>query len=274
MTALGSVVIAAYDEQSVIGRCLAHLLSGFDDGDIDVVVVPNGCSDGTADVARTFPVCVVERAEPSKPAALRAGDAAATAFPRIYLDADVLLSSDAARAVLQHLERPGALAARPPLHYETGGSTAVVRRYYRARQQLPSLTTHLWGAGAYALSREGRARFDEFPDVIGDDLFVDQLFAPDEVTIVDCAPVVVMTARTPAAMLQVLRRQNKGKLALADMAHAQPTSRVYEDLVALAARGPGSAADAAVFAVAAGLSRSRPLRRTVRWERDLSSRQA
>ena len=269
---LGSVVIAAYDEEALIGRCLDHLLRDFAEGELEVVVAANGCSDGTARVARTFPVHVLELDQASKAAALRAGDDAVTSFPRIYLDADVLLPSASARAVLAHLQRPDALAARPPLAYDTSCCSALVRSYYRARRQLPSMTTHLWGAGVYALSDRGRARFGAFPDVTADDLFVDQQFACHEKTIVEAEPVVVLTARTAKGLLQVLRRQNRGKRNLGHGQHVQPTSRVYADLLALARGGASLAVDAAIFAAFATASRCQPLAGNVRWERDTSSR--
>ncbi|HEY1238407.1 MAG TPA: glycosyltransferase family 2 protein, partial [Solirubrobacterales bacterium] len=124
---LGSVVIPAHDEAAVIGRCLDALFSGFERGELDVVVVCNGCTDRTADVARSSDhrVRVVELAEAAKPAALRAGDAAASTFPRLYLDADVVLPGSAARRVLERL-KDGAIAARPPIRYDAEASSAPV----------------------------------------------------------------------------------------------------------------------------------------------------
>src|SRR3954453_3171433 len=88
---LASVVIPAHDEASVIGRCLRALLAGAEPGELEVIVVCNGCHDDTAAVARAHApdAVVLELPAPSKPAALNAGDAEATRFPRIYLDADV-----------------------------------------------------------------------------------------------------------------------------------------------------------------------------------------
>ncbi len=59
---LGSVVIPAHDEAAVIGRCLDALFTGFEPGELDVVVVCNGCTDDTASAARAsgHPVRVVE----------------------------------------------------------------------------------------------------------------------------------------------------------------------------------------------------------------------
>ncbi|WP_434318700.1 glycosyltransferase [Leifsonia sp. P73] len=77
---LPSVVIAAHDEEAVLGACLRSLLSEGVERD-RIVVVANGCSDRTAEVARDHGVVVVEREEPGKAAALNAGDAVAHGFP-------------------------------------------------------------------------------------------------------------------------------------------------------------------------------------------------
>lgn len=67
-------------------------------------MVCNGCSDNTAEIARRFEgVTVLESEMPSKPAALNAGDAAATRWPRLYLDADAQISPSAVRDVLDAL---------------------------------------------------------------------------------------------------------------------------------------------------------------------------
>jgi hypothetical protein len=55
-----------------------------------------------------------------------------------------------------------------------------VRSYYAIWRRLGVVDTGLCGAGVYALSEQGRARFGDFPDLIADDLFVDQRFALDE----------------------------------------------------------------------------------------------
>ena len=90
---LGSVVIPARDEARVIRRTLDALFTDFEPSELEVIVVCNGCADDTARVARAsgHPVRVRELRAASKPAALRCADAEATAFPRLYLDADVLL---------------------------------------------------------------------------------------------------------------------------------------------------------------------------------------
>ena len=67
-----SVVVPAHDEAAVIADRLGHL-TGALGPDVELVVVANGCSDRTAEVARTVPgVRVVELPVAAKAAALNA----------------------------------------------------------------------------------------------------------------------------------------------------------------------------------------------------------
>jgi glycosyltransferase involved in cell wall biosynthesis len=276
---LGSVVIPAHNESTAIRRCLDALFAGMAPGELDVVVVCNGCVDDTSALAWSsgHPVRVIELEAASKPAALRAGDEVARALPRIYLDADVMLHGSAARALLERL-RAGAVAARPPLHYASSASSAPVRSYYRARSQVPSLLGSLWGAGVYGLSEAGRSRFDAFPDVVADDLWVDRQFAPHEIEIVECAPVEVAVPRRARDLLRVLRRTYRGKAETADVdphdRARETTLSTMRQLRRLAAANPRAALDAATYAafvVGARLALAAPLTAS-RWERDESSR--
>jgi glycosyltransferase involved in cell wall biosynthesis len=276
---LGSVVIPAHDESASIRRCLDALFTGNAWRELDVVVVCNGCTDNTARLARSsgHPVQVIELAKASKSAALRAGDAASLDFPRIYLDADVVLPGMSARAVLSTL-RAGAVAARPPIRYDAGAATAPVRRYYRARSRVPALLGSLWGAGVYGLSEAGRNRFGAFPDLVADDLWVDRHFAPGEIEIVDCEPVAVAVPRRTRDLVRVLRRTYRGKAETADVdPHGrarETTASTLRQLRRTAATGPDAALDAvtyAAFAAGARLALAGPSG-GVRWERDESSR--
>lgn len=283
---LASVVIPAHNEAGVIERCLDALFRDIDPSQLDVVVACNGCSDNTASLARSsgHPVRTLELAEPSKPAALRAGDAAAHTLPRLYVDGDVVLSGASALAVVDRL-KAGAIAARPPIRYDSSRSSASVRSYYRARSRVPSVLKSLWGAGVYGLSAAGRGRFDVFPDVVADDLWIDRVFAPDEVEIVDCAPVVVNVPRRPRDLVRVLRRncRTKGESIPAcrgDERPAETTGATLRDLVRLSVSSPAAARDATTYAAyASGARLSLALGSalgsaivTERWERDDSSR--
>ena len=274
----GSIIIPAHDEASVILRTLAPLAELASCDSIDVVVAANGCRDRTAELARAVPgVLVLDLPEASKVAALNAADAATDRFPRVYLDADVVAPAESVVAVLSTLERGAALAARPPFVYDTSGTSSLVRAYYRARTRLPANNRALWGAGFYALSDKGRARFDRFPALISDDYFVDTLFDESEKRIVATAPVVVRAPRTAGALHRVLRRTYAGNAQLeqhvrATRAEALPGSGNVRELVRSSGTSFAALRDAAVYAAFAVAGRWIPTSRRSAWQRDDSTR--
>jgi hypothetical protein len=278
---LGSVVIPAYNESAVIRQCLDALFTGVDPWDLDVVVVSNGCTDDTAEIARAsgHPIRVLELAQGSKPKALSAGDEVALCGPRLYLDADVRLSGEGAMKLLDRLGS-GSLAVRPPVEYDSARSSWLVRSYYRARARLPTVDAALWGAHVYGLSQAGRSRFGAFPEVLGDDLWVDRQFGREEIEIVDCAPIRIPTPARAWDLVYVLRRHYRS-CKEDELPTYQPTDpppptapSMLADLRRLAASGPGSALDAIVYCAFALAGRvARVLRRSnIRWERDDSAR--
>jgi hypothetical protein len=279
---IGSVVIPAHNESAVIRRCLDALLADFSSDELKVVVSCNGCSDDTADIVRSsWPgVQVIELAQPSKPASLRAADEVLSVFPRIYLDADVILPATSARLIIDYLRTDSALAAIPPAIYETSHADALVRRYYRARTRVVSGLHSLWASpGVYGLSAEGRARFDAYPDLVADDLFVAQRFEPSEVAIIGSAPAIVTAPRQARALFRILRRRHQGNKDIRALPEGPPstTHSTLRALGAAAVSDFGVAAETAVdtatfLGMAAAVRISRAVSPPVGWARDDSSR--
>jgi exopolysaccharide biosynthesis WecB/TagA/CpsF family protein len=270
----GAIIIPAHNESEVIARTLAPLAPLAATGKLEVIVVCNGCSDNTAEIARRFEgVTVLESEMPSKSAALNAGDAAATRWPRLYLDADAQISPSAVRDVLDALSEGGLLAARPAARLDLQGAHPLVHAYYRTRLRLPSARSGLWAGGVYGLSRQGHQRFEEFPNVIADDLFVDRLFAAWEKAVLDVDPMVIRPPRTPRAQLAVLHRVYRGNAEQNGSEGQHSTARHTFGEVIRSVRGPLSAADAVVYLGFAVAGR-RGAGRSGGWERDESSRLA
>jgi hypothetical protein len=275
----GAVIVPAYDEATVIKRTLAPLSRAAVEGFIELIVVCNGCTDKTADVARSIPgVRVLELEQGSKPAALNAGDEVATLWPRLYLDADVQISAEAVLAVLDRLAQGDVLVASPDSRYDWRSASALVRSYYRARNRIRQHKSAMWCAGAYGLNEKGHARFGVFPAIIGDDLYVDTRFDAYEKAVVPTDPSVRKTPADARNLLAILRRHHRGGAEL--LAREHGSDRRVRDTgldtaVAVVAtiRGPRSAVDAAVFlGMALGARCSYPGSEV--WERDESSRRA
>lgn len=198
-----SVVIAAHNEERVIKTTLDAVLAAKVEGTREVIVSANGCTDATASVARRPGVVVIDRPQPGKASALNAGDQAAKEFPRIYLDADIIVPPGGLATLLAKLDSARALAAVPCREVNTKGRPWPVRAYSAISERLPAFRNGLFGRGMIALSEEGRARFSTFPEMIADDLFLDSLFSESEKLHV---PDVVITVEAPYTSRDLLRR--------------------------------------------------------------------
>ncbi|GGN33406.1 glycosyltransferase involved in cell wall biosynthesis [Actinoplanes campanulatus] len=208
-----SIVIAAHNEAAVIGRCLDALLSDARPGEFDITVVANGCTDDTVAVARSRPgVRVIDLATAGKSPALNAGDEAAAGFPRIYLDADVVLTTAAVRSLTAALE--SAPAATVGRELDVSGRPLPVRAYYAIHGRMPVLRDGLFGRGVVALSETGRARFGRFPDLVADDLFLDSQFAREEKAHVTAYTSKVATPRRTGDLIRRLVRVRGGNAAM------------------------------------------------------------
>jgi len=206
-----SVVIAAHNEENVIGHSLDALLAQKDSGLIEVVVSANGCTDRTVARATRPGVIVIDRPEPGKAAALNAGDRAASGFPRLYLDADILVPPGGLAALVSCLaENPHVLAVVPGRRMDTRGRPWTVRAYFSINEKLPAFRTGLFGRGLIVLSEEGRARFDTFPAMIADDLFLDSQFTVAEKMEVRLVEVMVGAPFTTGDLVRRLVRVRRG----------------------------------------------------------------
>ena len=254
-----SVIIPAHNESSVIARTLAPLAALAASGALEVIVVCNGCSDGTADIAARFAgVTVIELAETSKVAAMNAGDEVAMRWPRLYLDADVEVDPAALATAIRALAGDGIFAARPAVRIDADGASPAIRAYLRARHRMPSMTQAMWDAGVYGLSRAGHDRLGSFPPATADDLLVDHLFAPGRKLILSGPAVTVRMPRTAEGLLAFLVRSRRGT---AEQSLDTGALSLKELLGTIA--GLGSAVDAACFVGFALAARYRTANRTM-----------
>jgi glycosyltransferase involved in cell wall biosynthesis len=273
-----SMVIPAHDEAGTLGRLLTRL-AGTDD--LDIVVVCNGCTDATADVARAFGprVHVIETPVPSKRDALRLGDRAASGYPRFYVDADVEVGSGDVASMVQALQEPGVLAVAPSRVVPLDGVHWPVRWFYEVWQLLPGVQTSAFGRGVIGVSAEGHRRIRALPPLMSDDLAMSEAFTGEQRRIVTDARVVVHPPRTWADLVRRRVRAMTGNVQARASGVAGTSSQTRPaDLVGIARQSPSLAVKVCVFVVTAAVART-AARRRVRagdfstWLRDESSRQ-
>lgn len=275
-TAVASVVIPAHDEERTIGRLLDALCAT--PGRLEVVVACNGCTDRTAEVARRYPVTVLDLPEPSKTLALRAADGVAHTYPRVYLDADVELTADGVAHLAAAVGPGGATVAAPRRVMPRTGVTALARWYYDVWEALPAVRSGLFGRGVLAVSEDGARRIGALPRMMADDLVLSEAFAPGERTVVDDVAVVVHPARTLRDLVRRRARVATGNVQ-ADQAGLRGSGARTSpgDLLAVVRQRPALAVRVPVFlaVTVAGRLRARTAVRRgdfTTWERDASSR--
>jgi len=206
-----SIIIPAHNEGKVISAALKELLTGVVSKKLEVIVVCNGCTDNTAEVVASFgnAVTCIETPIPSKANALNLGDSKANGFPRIYQDADVVLSFEAILQIVQVLQSGNFLAAAPAMQMDFRNASWAVRSFYEVWQQLPYIKEGMIGTGVYALSEEGRKRFDTFPQIIADDGYIRALFKTHERTSVDSCYSLI---RAPADLMSLIKIKTRSRL--------------------------------------------------------------
>ena len=273
-----SIIVPASDEESVIGRCLRAMTAGAEPGELEILVVCNGCSDQTAAAARRADVdaTILELPVASKSAALNAGDAAANRFPRFYVDADVGLSITAIRAVARTLAAGQFLCVAPTPRFELAGRPWTIRQFYDTWQRLPYLNDEVVGTGVYALSEAGRARFASFPDLTADDQFVLQQFRRDERLTLRDYYFAVYPPTHLAGLVRIRTRAYRGnaELAQSGLAPYSPAVGSARTLSTLARRPRNLAPVATYIGVNLVAKLRARLLRGTRWERDHTARAA
>lgn len=277
-----SIIIPAHNEEKVLSATLTPLLPGVADGSVEVIVVCNGCSDRTADVAGAEHPSIICLDTPlgSKIHALNLGDAKARWFPRIYQDADVVLTLDAVYRLADTLQRGPCLAAAPAMRMDLRHASWAVCAYYDIWQRLPYVQEGMIGCGVYALSEKARKRFSIFPDIIADDGYVRALFKSHERTVVPDCWSLVRAPRNMAGLLKIKARSRRGRyelaLAFPELLTNEPKNygSAVLPLLTSVSLWPKLAVYLYVNLCARLLARKGQQRGNDRWERDESSRDA
>ncbi|KQV77990.1 hypothetical protein ASC64_04055 [Nocardioides sp. Root122] len=278
--AVASVIIPAHNEAATIGRNLLALRQGTHESDLDVVVVCNGCTDRTAEVARRAdPLArVIEIQQPSKAEAVRVGNTATDVFPRVHLDADIELSGAAVMQLLEPITRDNVLATAPRRDVPKASCSRWVRWYYDVWEALPQVESGLFGRGVVVLSEQAQARVAALPRMMSDDLGMSDSFSGDERRVVPGAVAVIHPPRTLRDLVRRRIRIATGNTQAAQLGVRRPASRTStRTLLGLAVGRPRLALRLPVFLgvhVAARLGARQAVRSGdfTTWQRDESSR--
>ena len=145
---------------------------------------------------------VVEVDKASKIAALDAGDEAATAFPRVYVDADIVLTGATVERLAAALAEPGVECVAPPARGRSAGRPWAVRSFYAVWPEIPYIARPPRRLGRVRHERRGPGRFDRWPAIVNDDLFARALFTRAERRVVGTEPFVVQAPYSTRALVK------------------------------------------------------------------------
>jgi glycosyltransferase involved in cell wall biosynthesis len=278
--ATGSVIIPAHNEEASIGLCLSTLLRNAKPNEFEVIVVCNGCSDETASAARAFGnmVRVVEIEVGSKIIALNLGNKAARFFPRLYLDADLELSTRAARALLAAATDPSCLAAIGRMETDVTQVPWLMRQYYAVWNRSGYLKNGKFG-GAYALSESGTAHVGVLPPVINDDEYVRRRIPAEGIRVLAECSFRAQMPRTLRDLIAVRTRVHRGNRQLKELARAsgsalppQTQAKSVRGLLSTASRRPDLWVGITTYIVVNVIAKLRARARSAAWGRDESTR--
>ncbi|MEK6817150.1 MAG: glycosyltransferase [Nanoarchaeota archaeon] len=104
-----SVIIPAHQEEKYIGNTLKSVIGK----DAEVIVVANACTDRTVDVARRYASDVIEADEKGVSKARNAGARKASGDMLVFLDADISITEDTIRKILDSGYDIGTCYAKP-----------------------------------------------------------------------------------------------------------------------------------------------------------------
>ncbi|MEV0713522.1 glycosyltransferase [Asanoa sp. NPDC050611] len=130
VTAPVSVIVPAYNEREGIEAAVRSLAGGDYPGGIEVIVVDDGSTDDTADIAASLGlpnVRVIRKANGGKSSALNTGVAAARSDIIVMVDGDTVFEHDSVRQLVQPFADPevGAVAG----NVKVGNRASLVARW-------------------------------------------------------------------------------------------------------------------------------------------------
>jgi hypothetical protein len=191
------------------------------------------------------------------------------------MDADIVLPPGALRTLVRALGGD-VHAVVPRRELDVSGRPLMVRGYYAINARMPVYDRALFGRGDIALSAAGRARFETFPDVVADDLYLDSLFSREEKRQVDAVASRIATPRRTRDLVRRLARVRSGNASIrgqsAGVRRADRSSWLRDVVLPRPWLLPAGVCYAAITLLAAAKARRSPAS-GAQWGRDESSRE-
>lgn len=272
-----TVIIPAYNEEKCIERTLSELTC-FSILEVEVIVLPNGCTDNTAEFVRAkFPSFkVVELDTGSKILAINKGLEIAQFEHVLIQDADVTVSTESIRSILKFIENEQYLFASPNTEIVQDGSL-LVNMYYSFLKLTPAYQVGMVNSGAYLISPQARNILGAFPQVIADDGYVKGILGSANLTTIPSCYSVVMSPRTIWSLIKIKTRSKLGNMEL-NKKFTSPTTggNSFSSLFKIAIKEKALLrflVYATVISIATFRAKLQIKKlKTVKWERDESTR--
>ena len=211
---MATIIIPAHNEATVIERCIDSVI-GQDQADT-IIVACNGCTDNTVELVRNkYPtiICLdIEKA--SKTNALNVAEEHITSYPIFYLDADTQLGQGDVAKISAHFENNTTLLAAPTPNINTDNSSWLVKQYYKVWLKLPYISDGVIGTCSFIMNKEGRARFDSFPDIINDDGYVRCCFESTERQNIANTTIHIQAPKDLYSLIKIKSRARLGNMQL------------------------------------------------------------
>lgn len=213
-----TVIVPAYNEGAVITETLSPMVEAAASGRVEVIVVPNNCSDDTA--ARAAAACpaaqVIETATPGKPNAINIGVERAKGAALVFLDADLAVGVSALERLCAPILTGEADASCGRMHVNLDGASWTVRQFYAGWRLNPYHDKGKFG-GMFALSSSLAHQIFPIPNVIADDEFISRHAPADRTAFVRDAEFTVFAPRRLSDLIKIRTRSRRGTLELEQM---------------------------------------------------------
>jgi len=212
-----AIIIPAYNERNVIARTLTPIYPGVESEDFSIVLAVNGTTDDTVDfVKQTFPKVICLDIEiGSKTNAINEAEKLDVGFPRVYMDADVVVTLKGIKSLIDRLastEQP--LLTAPKAEMDFSHSSYLVKAFYQAWFKTRFYTEQGFGGGVYGLNKAARSNFERFPKIIADDGFIREVVCSSQHSIANECISIVSAPRDIRSLIKIKSRSKLGNIEL------------------------------------------------------------